>query len=122
MVTVQPSGTPEGTRAGKSSWIADLTALLMIGDGTGSPLSVVGPAGDDSVAGGSALAVGEGEMEPDVVGSVALGLSPPSSPHPTTVTATSASPATAFGIPFMRTVCLLFPPVVLTTLRTAANP
>ena len=29
---------------------------------------------------------------------------------------------TAFGIPFMRTVCLLFPPAVLTTLRTAANP
>src|SRR4051794_6185218 len=87
----------------------------MIGDGTGSPLSGVGPGGDDSFAGGVSLTEDEGDVDPGVEGSVALGLSPPSSPHPTTVTATRASPATAFGIPFMRTVCLLSPRLTVTS-------
>jgi hypothetical protein len=87
----------------------------MIGEGTGSALSV-----------GASLADGESEAEgvsdggvelDDLVGSEAVVSSPSSEPHATAVTATSASPAMATGIRVMRQVCLVLP----TKIRTASN-
>jgi hypothetical protein len=77
--------------------------------------------GVDSVVLGLSPAVGDDEVESDAEGSLAVGLFPSSSPHPTTVTATSARPATALGIPLMRPVCLVFSKVTPTSFRTAAN-
>ena len=108
LVTVQPAGTPAGTSAGKPSAMAALTALLMIGEGTGSPLSV-----GESLADGesAAEAVSEGVVEAlgadDAVGSAAVVSSPSSEPHPAIVTAARASPAMATGIRVMRQVCLV---------------
>ena len=90
--------------------MAALTALLMIGEGTGSPLSV----GESLAEGESeADAVADGDVEvsgvDDAVGSSAVVSSPSSEPHATTVAATSASPAMATGIRVMRQVCLVLP-------------
>ncbi len=52
--TVQPAGTPAGISAGKPAWIAFFTPLLMIGEGTGSPLAL------SEVLGGGGLARGGG--------------------------------------------------------------
>jgi hypothetical protein len=87
---------------------------LMIGEKTGSSLTVGESLADgDSEAGGDVEVLGVD----DAVGSSAVVSSPSSEPHPTTVTATSASPAMATGIRVMRQVCLLLP----TKIRTAAN-
>jgi len=80
----------------------------MIGEGTGSPLSV-----GESLADGesAAEAVSEGVVEAlgadDAVGSAAVVSSPSSEPHPAIVTAARASPAMATGIRVMRQVCLV---------------
>ena len=103
--TVHPAGTPAGISAGKPSAMAGLTALLTIGEGTGSGLVV-------SVALGEVDALGLSEPEGDagaldVLESEAVLSSPSSEPHATAVTATSASPAMAAGIRVMRQVCLV---------------
>ena len=64
LVTVQPAGTPAGTIAGKPSAMAALTALLMIGEGTGSPLSV-----GESLVDGESDAEAEPEGDVEVLGS-----------------------------------------------------
>jgi hypothetical protein len=90
----------------------------MIGDGTGSPLSVGEPLADgESAADVASEAVADVLGVGDAVGSDAV-VSPPSSePHATTVAATSASPAMATGIRVMGQVCLVVP----TKIRATAN-
>jgi hypothetical protein len=83
--------------------MAALTALLMIGDGTGSSLIVALALGDSDVLGLSETD-GEAGEELDVVGSDATGSSPSSVPHATTVAATIASPAMAVGILVLRSL------------------
>jgi hypothetical protein len=80
----------------------------MIGEGTGSSLSV----GESLVDGESdteAELGGDSELlgVDDAVGSSAVASSPSSEPHATAVTATSASPAMATGIRVMGQVCLV---------------
>ena len=108
LVTVQPAGTPAGTSAGKPSAMAALTALLMIGEGTGSPLSVGESLGRRRVRGRGGVRGGRRGAGGRRRGRDRERCCRPRrrSHTPTTVTATSASPAMATGIRVMRQVCL----------------